>query len=300
MFGFEEWALKPEDLDISKTEFLIDDFLVKESITLVYGAPSQGKTWFMYALSKYLAANALCKKLFYIDMDNGKRQLSDREVAEKLLVLPSLTYISKSKIPKTAVELLYDINKEAYGENYKDIVFVFDSTRDFVDNTKNDVQAKRFMEIMKNIREAGGTVLLIHHATKSGKVIDGSGEFAKSADNVYELKQRLKTGTSLHYFLKVENDRDPIKNAYFSVDTKTYELTRGDEAFGDMTKDEEAFVRKVLDLLLNSPGGLNQSKILAALGKSRDDKKGRGLIEKFRGRFWEVEYVGKQKIYKAM
>ena len=92
MFSFEKNAVKIDDLDIEKTEFLIKDFLVKEAITMVYGAASQGKTWFMYALTKHLLENNSIKKAFYIDMDNGKRQLKDRGADKNLLIL-SLIHI---------------------------------------------------------------------------------------------------------------------------------------------------------------------------------------------------------------
>jgi len=54
MFSFENMALKAGDLDFQRTLFLIDDFLVSEAITMIYGPPSQGKTWFMLAISSHL------------------------------------------------------------------------------------------------------------------------------------------------------------------------------------------------------------------------------------------------------
>lgn len=293
MFSFEKNAVKIEELDIEKTEFLIKDFLVKEAITMVYGAPSQGKTWFMYALSKHLLDNNLIKKIFYIDMDNGKRQLKDRGADKNLLIYPNLSYIIKSSISISPFELIEEINKEAYGQKYKDLLFIFDSTRDFVD-TKNDKQAKSFMEKMKNIREAGGTVLLIHHATKSGRYIDGSAEFPRSADNVYELKQKLRSGSTLYYALNVENDRDPIKDMSFSVNTKNFELSHEDDTYAKLTIQEEEFVKNVLEALQNEP--LNQTKLFKKIGKTRDDKTARKMLDKFNDTFWYFKQNGREKL----
>ena len=294
MFSFEKNAVKIDDLSIEKTEFLIKDFLVKEAITMIYGAASQGKTWFMYALTKHLLDNNSIKKAFYIDMDNGKRQLKDRGADKNLLIYPNLRYIIKSTISISPFELIEEINKSAYGQNYKDILFVFDSTRDFVD-TKNDKQAKLFMEKMKNIREAGGTVLLIHHATKSGRYIDGSAEFPRSADNVYELKQKIRSGSVLHYALNVENDRDPIKDMSFSVNTKTFTLKQEDDTFVKLTLQEEEFVKSILKELEIEP--LNQTKLFAKIGKKRDDKTARKMLDKFTDIFWHFKINGREKLY---
>ena len=294
MFSFEKNAVKIDDLNIEKTEFLIKDFLVKEAITMVYGAASQGKTWFMYAIAKHLINNSNIKKIFYIDMDNGKRQLKDRGADKNLLIYPNISYIIKSSISISPFELIEEINKEAYGQKYKDILFIFDSTRDFVD-TKNDKQAKAFMEKMKNIREAGGTVLLIHHATKSGRYIDGSAEFPRSADNVYELKQKLRSGSILHYALKIENDRDPIKDMSFSVNTQNFKLSQEDDTYVKLSIQEEEFVKKILELLEIEP--LNQTKLFAKIGKKRDDKTARKMLDKFTNKFWHFKQNGREKLY---
>jgi len=297
-FGWEEAAIRPEDLELGHTEYLIPDFLVAEAITMVYGAASQGKTWFMYALIKHLAASPSVEKIVYIDLDNPVRQLVDRGVSRLLLPCPKISYLVKSRLRLSPAELLGEMDKEAYGRNYQGAVLVFDSTRDFVPDTKNDAQAKRFMEQMKRLREAGATVLLIHHATKSGRVIDGSAEFVRSADNVYELKQKLRSGSKLHYALKVENDRDPIKDKAFCVDTEDFSLVEEADTFASIDAMDEAFIKSVLAALGSE--ALNQSTLLAKMGKSRDDKTARKLIEKYRGRFWDYRIDGRKKLYYAL
>lgn len=54
---------------------------------------------------------------------------------------------------------------------------------------------------MKNIRDAGGTPILISHATKNGKVIDGS-RVCKSADNVCEFRQKARIGNEIQWEFK--------------------------------------------------------------------------------------------------
>ncbi len=287
MFDFEKNALKIEDLDESLTEWWIDGFLVKESITLYYGKPSTGKTWLSLGLLKMLSnQNA---KLFYLDFDNPKRQIKDRGV-DKLLLHSSIKYFSKGSLKVLAEEFLESIRVGAVGKRYKDCIFFFDSTRDFVDihNTK---QVRKFMELCKDIREAGGTVILLHHSTKNGKVIDGSGDFAKSADNVYAITQRAKTENEIQFSLKVENDRDPIANCGYKVNTKTLDLSEIDEEIAMMSEDEEEFVKKGKEILSKNPKGISKTNFLDKLGFKKDDKTARDLLDVFTDKFWKIEKI---------
>lgn len=88
-----------------------------------------------------------------------------------------MKYFSKGKLNVTTTEALQELNSNAFGQNYKDCIFIIDSTRDFVDNIHNDTQVKAFMQIMKNIRDAGGTPFL-YIMPQNGKSMRSS-EFAK-------------------------------------------------------------------------------------------------------------------------
>lgn len=284
MFSFEDMALKFEDLDNQETIFYINNFLVSEAITMIYSPPSQGKTWFMLGIAKYLAPT--CKKVFYIDFDNPKRQLAERGVAALIEKHKNMKYFSKGKLNVTTTEFLQELNSNAFGQNYKDCIFIIDSTRDFVDNIHNDTQVKAFMQIMKNIRDAGGTPILIHHATKNGKVIDGSSEFAKSADNVYEFKQKTRIGNEIQWSLRVENDRDAICDCGFAVNTTTLELKDIDPVFSTMSEYEENFTNKALDILKKHSDGLGQTELLNQIGYEKTDKTARDTLDKFTDKFW--------------
>lgn len=284
MFSFEKMALTVEDLDNQETNFYINNFLVSEAITMIYGPSSQGKTWFMLGIAKYLAP--LCKRVFYIDFDNPKRQLKERGVNFLIDKNQNIKYFSKGGLNATTTEFLQELNNNAFGQNYKDCVFIVDSTRDFVDNIHNDTQAKAFMQVMKNIRDAGGTPILIHHATKNGKVIDGSSEFAKSADNVYEFRQKARIGNELQWSLRVENDRDAICDCGFAVNTTTLELKDMDAVFSTMSEYEEIFVNKALEILKKHSDGLGQTELLNQIGYEKTDKTARDILDKFTDKFW--------------
>lgn len=284
MFSFENMALNPQDLNDEETVFYMKDFLVAEAITMIYGPPSQGKTWFMLGVSKLLASKI--KRIFYIDFDNPKRQLKERGVDWLIQEYSNIKYFTKGGLAVTAAEFLNELNKNAFGQNYKDCAFIIDSTRDFVDNLYNDTQAKAFMQVCKNIRDAGGTVILIHHTTKNGRVLDGSGEFAKSADNVFEFRQKARLGSELQWSLRVENDRDAIADCGFAVDTNSLTLKDIDPVLSSMSEYEESFVNKACESLRKYADGLSQTELLKQIGFEKTDKTARDTLEKFTDKFW--------------
>lgn len=299
MFEFEKWALTSDDLQEEQTHFFIDEFLVEQAITMFYGKEKQGKSWLLYGLTKLLCNHDRVKKVFYVDQDNPKRQLKERNIDALIdRYSPKLKYMAKGSTPMQGMELIEKMAEPAVMSVYEGCVFIFDSTRDFVNNTDSDIQAKKFMESMKSIREAGGTVLLIHHATKSGKTIDGSAEFTKSADNVFEVVQRAKEENLIQYEVPVYRDRDAIKDMLLSVDTTTLEIIIDDDVYAGVKKEDEEFVRQVCELLASSPAGLNKSSVLTGVGYRRDDKTRGKLLEEYVGRFWIVEKERNTKIFK--
>jgi len=300
-FEFEKWALGHGDLQEEETHFLIQGFLVEQAITMFYGKEKQGKSWLLYAITKLLCEHERVKKVFYVDQDNPKRQLKERNIDDLIeKYSDKLMYLARGSTPLSGLELVDALAKPAVLDDYRGVVFIFDSTRDFVDRTDSDIQAKRFMENMKKMREAGATVLLIHHATKSGKAIDGSAEFTKSADNVYEVVQRGKDGNAIQFDLPVYRDRDAIKEMMLSVCTKTLTLSVDDDFYAGLKKEDEAFVQQVTELLSKHPSGLNQGAVLEECGYRKDDKTRRKLLGAYVGRFWQEETIRQKKIFKMM
>ncbi|MDD5359863.1 MAG: AAA family ATPase [Sulfurovaceae bacterium] len=298
MFEFEKYALKSEDLNQAQTHFLFPDFLVEQAITMFYGPPKQGKTWLLYGITRHLCEHERVKKVFYVDYDNPKRQLKERNVNDLLDEYPDkLRYFSKGSTPYRGMELIEQMSLSAVGDSLKGYVFVYDSTRDFVDDTNSPIQTKRFMEYMKLLREAGATVLLIHHTTKSGKVIDGSAEFTKAVDNLYEVKQDGKEQGFIRYLLKAELDRDPIKDMSLLIETSSLRLSTNSEEYIGVTRDDEEFCARVQKELKSSADGLNKSQLLAKCGYRRDDKTARAILDKYIDRFWEVKQVRNKQIF---
>ena len=61
---------------------------------------------------------------------------------------------------------------------------------------------------------------------------------------------------------------------------------------------DEAFIKAALEALGSDV--LSQSDWLRKMGKGRDDKTARKLIERYRGRFWDFRIDGRKKLYYAL
>lgn len=283
-------VLEDKDFILDKQHAYIPDFLYSNSISLIYSPPKQGKTWLGYGISTTLAKRSDIRSIIYVDMDNGLSSLKERAIDEKLINHPKIEYVSRAKIDCSPIEYLRRIDAEAVRGNYKDIIFVFETTKDFVD-TDSKSQSEEFMKIMMRVRDAGATVIIMHHATKAGRTISGVQVFINSPDNVYEMTQKAREDNYLHFMLNVTHARTLVKDIGVTVNTKTLELTKLDEVYSTMSEYEEEFVRKGKEVLSKNPDGLNKSQLLEAIGYKRDDKTAQNTLEKFEDKFFRFTKV---------
>jgi len=287
-------VLESKDFILDKQHAYIDDFLYSNSVTLIYSPPKQGKTWCGYGISTTLSNRDDVDSIIYVDMDNGLSSLKERSIDNKLINDPKIEYVSRAKIDCTPIEYLRRIDAEAVNGNYKDITFVFETTKDFVD-TDSKSQSEEFMKIMMRIRDAGATVIIMHHATKAGRTISGVQVFINSPDNVYEMIQKAREDDKLHFMLNVTHARTLVKDIGVTVNTKTVQLTKLDEVYSTMSEYEEEFVRKGKEALKKNPTGLGQTELLKYIGYEKTDKTARDTLEKFIDKFWSKHQEKKGK-----
>lgn len=303
MLRFKEKARKLEskDFDIDAIKFYIKDLIAAEAVTMIYSKANQGKTWLLFAISKYiLDYERSIEDLIYFDLDNGKRTLKQRNIEGYLEIYSKWEYYISSNIDMSSEELMEALREDCHSDNFKNKILIFDSTRDFLSDLSNDRRVKYFMNTMKKIRDNGGTVILIHHTTKNGRVIDGSGEFEKSVDNLYYLEQKNRTGNTLHYNLTVQKERDPVIDCGFSVDTDTLTLKELDVNVASMNEDEEVFIEKIKEVLTLNPTGLKQGKLLSNVGSSSSNKTDKKILDKFENVFYKKEADGNSFIYSSL
>lgn len=297
MNPFRGQGLKSEHFN-HEVNYIIDNFLVEQAITIYFAPPKHGKSRYSLGLAKYLYENT-DKIIQYFDFDNPLSALKERGASKIIEELcDRLDYVHPETAAMTSHEVLKLLVEGAVGDAYLDYIFFFDSITDFVRDVQNEAMAKSFMNAMKRLRNAGATVILLHHTNKNEKNYQGAGVFKSAADNVYFMRQGNGTVENDLFLLDVEAGRFHVENSAFYLDKKTYDLSivAYDQAM--IRPEEQSFIDSIKEVIKKNPDGIGQSQLLAEIGKAKDDKLARTNLAKYTGRFWEVkDGKGKLKLY---
>ena len=286
--------LTVEDLDI-EVEYLMNEFLVKESLNMIYASAGQGKSYIVLSIAVTLLLEGKIKKCLYFDMDNGTIALKSRGLDTLIAQHDSLQYIHHSKIDMQGSVILEKLALEANTEHksLEDYLIVFDSIRDFVGgrDMNSDKEIMPVLNSLKKLREAGATVVFLHHAKKDSdgrkEVYKGSTSFIDSTDVAYLLQSEKKNQKTLSYSLTVMKDRLPVADSAFLLDTKTFSLTQQNYDFNRLTDAQRQMIKEVEAVLNNHQNGINQTNLLKAINKTNDDKTARKYLKQFSGQFWK-------------
>ena len=265
-----------------KIDFVIEGFITKRMMTMVYADGGNGKSWLAFALAKYCAARM--KQVFYLDFDNPLSVLKERKVHELLLApYPNLHYVQRSKSPLPPLDLLRTLAESATANQFEDMIFFIDSLRDFAD-VNNEAKIGMVMSLLKDIREAGGTIFILGHSNKDGRNYQGSNAIRNSVDNMYQLKKReLADGVGV--ILKVRKERAAIVDKAFDIDPDTLILNEVDLIEAQATEQDLEFVNQVKHVLMQEDQ-VGKSDLLNAAGYAKDDKTARARLEKYDGVYW--------------
>lgn len=267
-----------------KIEFIIDGFLPKKLITMIYADGGMGKSWIGLALAKYAATHGM--QVIYLDIDNPMSVLKQRGIEHKLInVCPNLIYSHRSKMSLEPIPMLEAFEQMAVGDKYSNTLFVLDSLRDFAD-VNNDLAAMRLGDKLKNIREAGATIILLHHSTKNGNNYQGSNNIRNSIDNMFRLIKADAPKGEIRWLLEVKKERAAIVDTALSMNVDDLSLTKIDMELVKLNNDEKDFIEQI-EMVLNEHGSMNKTQLLEAIGHKKDDKTARDRLERFEGVHWK-------------
>jgi RecA-family ATPase len=292
---FRGRGLRAEHFEI-ETNYIIKDFLVERAITLIVAPPKKGKSLFAMGLCKYLIDHAKLN-LQYFDFDNPLSAISDRGV-DKIIkyYVNGLDYIHPEEVAITSTEALNLLVKNAEPNSYKNYVMIFDSIADFAD-VMSDSSSSAFMNKMKILRNAGATIILLHHSNKNESNYKGSSVFRSACDNMFSLESEVVNSIESNFMLNVESGRFQVRNSAFNllIDDFTLKLLNYDDVC--MPHHVREFIREVKIALKKAKEPLNQTKLLEAIGKDKRDKTSAELLTEYTGRYWKLKETGKSKLY---
>jgi uncharacterized protein (DUF849 family) len=193
---------------------------------------------------------------------------------------------------------LLSIEEKAVGSALNGYVFIIDSLRNFAD-MGTDSRVSRVMEAFMNLRDAGATVVVLHHSNKDGKNYQGSNHIRNSVDNMYQLSKVAAGNGEIGCLMMVKKERASISDKAFAVSIDGFAMREMDVAQAQMAAEETEFVQQVKSAL-QERDGLNKTELLDAVGKAKDDKTARGLLDKFDGVFWQSKKEGVAFCYRLL
>ena len=284
--------------DLTKeVEYLISNFLVIGSLNMIYAKAGIGKSFFTLSLALALIKNSLVKNCIYMDADNSLTAIKSRGIDKIIEEYPELLYIHSSKLDVSPQQTLITLSDDAKKNSgsFEGTLIIFDSIRDFIGGDMNsDRDIIKIMQQLKDLREAGATVIYLHHTTKDTHdsetpIFKGSTSFLDSVDCAFALSSK-RNENRLNFQLHVSKDRLSVEDCAFELDTTTMTLQSENIKIANMTEYEAEFVNTVkIHLDFWGDDGVKQSQLLKKIGKSSDDKTARKYLQKFNGEFWEIQ-----------
>ena len=299
--GFKK--LSPQDLMNLRFEWLIEGFLVKQSLVMLYAQAGSGKSYFALYLSKFLLENSKVKQVLYLDADNGKPTLKERQI-DKFISMSHFNYIAENNLNKYTI---FRHLQRAY--DLENTLIVIDSVRNFIkDDFNKDNMMIKFFDELQVLRDSGATIIFLHHQPKqiqdeNNKLYKGATTFLDSVDEGYFLhKIDIKEYEEFIILVEPQKRRDATKPHAFKINT----LNLSFESVDYLKYGENHKVQITLNLvkdILSECGELCQqdlaSKIKRKIEQDYIEIVGRNalwkLLDKYKGILWEISYEPQEK-----
>jgi putative DNA primase/helicase len=179
-----------KDMNIPDREFLVGSWMPKDSFGMVYAERGHGKSWFCMALSVAIAEGAkhflgwpLAGKqgVLYVDGEMALAEIKERfqslakKSMEGLYLLPSET-LYRDGVPicldeRSEQNAINALLKSLGEEGLRPQVIVLDnlSTLRRGINENDNSEAQALLDWLISLRHLGHTVIIVHHAGKSGQ-----------------------------------------------------------------------------------------------------------------------------------
>ena len=201
--SLSEFRIYPDEIANFNPVWLIDDFLMEQSITTIYATGGSGKSFLALVLGVWLLDAQKINRLIYLDGDNGYTTLKRRRVDEILKTYSKIEYYPLFKQNSEGQSIdrysaLSDLAENLAPNELKGALVIIDSIRDFIKgDLGSDSVVMPYLNSLKAFRDNGATVIFLHHQPKQSKNPDENNEaykgataFIDSVDTAYFLSNK--------------------------------------------------------------------------------------------------------------
>ncbi|MFA7085833.1 MAG: DnaB-like helicase N-terminal domain-containing protein [Aliarcobacter sp.] len=286
------------DIDIQKIkdkriEYLYDNFIIKNDITMIVSRPGIGKSLVSISLCNMFLEEEKIKRVIYLDGDNSELTIKTRNI-----------HLLKEKFGSKLnyfVELsssnLFQIISELKKKDLTDFLIVFDSIKNFIIGDRNSHKdVSDFMNILKILRRNNSSILFLHHQNKLNKDFNsafaGSSAFLEDISLAFELKKNEDKQT--YIFMPIK-DRNNISNYIAFTYNQDNTLTRVDVDYALETKDELEIKELIINFITNEEDKPIYSDILKYLTNAGFNKdKANKIIQNGKNKYWKTTRITNQ------
>ena len=293
--NFEKF-IRNYDLDIEKirnkkVEYLYENFIVKNDITMFVARPGVGKSLISIALCNIFLEEQKISRVIYLDGDNSELTIHSRNIhllkekyGNRLNYFIELSNTNFSKIVD-----------ELKKRDLTDFLIVLDSVKNFIIGDRNSHKdVTEFMNILKLLRKNSGTILFLHHQNKLNKefnsAFSGSSAFMEDISSAFELKKNEDKQTYIFIPLK---DRNNVSNCIAFEHNKDNTLTKVDVDYALETSEDFEIKEQIINFIKSEKDKPIYSDILKYIvdsGGYNKDKVNR-IIQRGKDKYWRASRV---------
>ena len=264
---FKDFIYNFEEISEAKDiRWLVKYVIPEGSIGVFYGDSGSGKSTLMIEFCTHLLNEMSDLFIVYIDVDMNISKLKEIEIHE-LIKNFDKRFLYSGKEVKNVIEttqnFLQDIVELQKKHKNRRYLIIEDSLTLLSHKRNGFINTDLLYKYEKQLREAGATVVVIHHLNKSGVFAD-SQQIENYADYTYLVERNEFNNCIL---LK------PRKASRFGIKEKAY-LTENrkiieeiDFNMANISYTESSFVKIIIDVLYDCDQ-MNQSEILKYLKQS--------------------------------
>lgn len=285
---FQKYDLNFSKVENVKFEYLLDNLLVKNEITMIAARPAIGKSLTTFAFVNMILLNNKVSKVIYLDGDNGLTTIKERKVhLVKEKHGDKLIYLQGLKVSEFNIVIKNLLKSSLY-----DILIVFDSIKNFMQGGDRDKNrdVSKVMEILKILRNNGGTVIFLHHSNKPSKDIDelmyaGSSAWEEDSTNAFVIKNNKDKKAFI--FIPIKIRAGNLLESAFTYCEYSHTLNQIDLDTAKETNEDIEIRNEIIDFISNSRIEPSYSQILNYLMENGYPKmKSNDVIKIGRDKFW--------------
>ncbi len=284
--------LNPQAIEDTKFEYLHENFIVKNEITMFAAPPSSGKSLLSAALCNMFLQKQKITSVIYFDGDNGSATIKQRNIHKlKQHFGKKLRYLHESSCSKSQ---MFQVIKQLQKTNLQDVFIVFDSIKNFMagaDRDKNK-DVSKVMQTLQNLRARGATILFLHHTNKPQKdlqelVYAGSSAFQEDAGNAYILSKNEFKNTFI--FKNLKKRTGDLKDIAFTYN-ENHTLSEIDFLNASETQEIVEINEVIVDFIEKQSQKPSYSQIMQHLQKAGYPRnKCNQALQNGKNRYWKEE-----------